>query len=167
VRVICATNQDLYALVQQRAFRQDLLYRINTIEIRLPPLRERIDDIALLAEHFLRQFAAKYQRPVDGFSAALLREMKRYHWPGNIRELQHAVERAVIMSTGDKLQLEDFFFRPAAAGETLPEGLQIEEAEKQLIVKALGKHHGNITEAARELGLTRASLYRRIEKYKL
>jgi DNA-binding NtrC family response regulator len=167
VRVICATNQDLYALVQQRAFRQDLLYRINTIEIRLPPLRERIDDIALLAEHFLRQFAAKYGRPAAGFSAALLREMKRYHWPGNIRELQHAVERAVIMSTGDKLEPEDFFFRPAAAGETLPDGLQIEEAEKQLIVKALGKHHGNITEAARELGLTRASLYRRIEKYKL
>lgn len=167
LRLICATNQDLYALVAQRSFRQDLLYRINTIEIKLPPLRDRDGDILLLAEHFLRQFATKYQRPISGFSAALVREMNRYHWPGNIRELQHAVERAVIMSKSDRLQPEDFFFRPSSEAENTLQSMQLEDAEKQLITKALSKHHGNITEAARELGLTRASLYRRIEKYKL
>lgn len=168
VRLISATNQDLHAMAAQRSFRQDLLYRINTIEIKLPPLRERPEDISALGAHFLAVYAAKYKREVSGFSPALLREMQRYHWPGNVRELQHAVERAVIMSVSDKLQSEDFFFRNTAADTgTLPETMHLEEVEKQLIEKALAKHHGNITEAARELGLTRASLYRRIEKHNL
>jgi DNA-binding NtrC family response regulator len=169
VRVIAATNQDLYEAVRNRSFRQDLLYRINTIEIQLPPLRERPEDIEALAAYFLKEFARKYNRPVRGFSAALLKEMYRYPWPGNVRELQHAVERAVIMAPGDVLRPEDFFFRQSAgAGDTAElHSMNLEEVEKQLIIKALNKHYGNITEAAQELGLTRASLYRRLEKYNL
>jgi DNA-binding NtrC family response regulator len=168
VRVVAATNQNLFEAVKNRTFRQDLLYRINTIEIQLPPLRERSDDIEPLATHFLKDFARKYKRPVNGLSAALLKEMHRYPWPGNIRELQHAVERAVIMSKGEKLQPEDFFFREAGQNFDLSvPTMNLEETEKQLIMKALQKHHGNITEAAAELGLTRASLYRRLEKYQL
>ncbi len=168
VRVVAATNQNLFDAVKNRTFRQDLLYRINTIEIQLPSLRERTDDIEPLALHFLKEFSRKYQRPVSGLSAALLKEMYRYAWPGNVRELQHAVERAVIMAQGEKLQPEDFFFRQAGNGQDfdLPT-MNLDDMEKQLIVKALQKYHGNITEAAAELGLTRASLYRRLEKYNL
>jgi DNA-binding NtrC family response regulator len=169
VRVIAATNSDLYDAVKNRSFRQDLLYRINTIEIQIPPLRERTDDIEVLALHFLKEFCKKYNRNVLGLSALLLKEMHRYPWPGNVRELQHAVERAVIMSKGDKLHPEDFFFRQA--GSDGMEGnfptMNLDDMEKQLITKALQKYHGNITEAASELGLTRASLYRRLEKYQL
>jgi DNA-binding NtrC family response regulator len=169
VRVVAATNQDLYESVKNRSFRQDLLYRINTIEIQLPPLRERADDIEPLATHFLQQFSQKYNRSTNGLSAALVKEMQRYPWPGNIRELQHAVERAVIMAKSDKLQPEDFFFRDGRSAQTstdLPT-MNLDDMEKQLIMKALQKYHGNITEAAQELGLTRASLYRRLEKYQL
>lgn len=168
VRVLTATNQNLFEAVNQRLFRQDLLYRINTIEIHLPPLRERTEDIEPLALHFMTDFARKYKRPVHGLSAALLKEMHRYPWPGNIRELQHAVERAVIMSKTEKLQPEDFFFREAGQHRDLDlPTMNLDDMEKQLIMKALQKHHGNITEAATELGLTRASLYRRLEKYQL
>lgn len=170
VRVIAATNQNLYDAVKNRTFRQDLLYRINTIEIQLPPLRERTEDIEPLATHFLTQFAQKYHRPIKGFSAELMKEMCRYPWPGNVRELQHAVERAVIMARGEKLQPEDFFFRQSEHGGAVNGDLStmnLDDMEKQLIMKALQKYHGNITEAAQELGLTRASLYRRLEKYNL
>lgn len=171
VRVIAATNQNLFEAVKNRTFRQDLLYRINTIELQVPPLRERTDDIEPLAQHFLKEFARKYNRAVSGLSAALLKEMQRYPWPGNVRELQHAVERAVIMARGDKLQPEDFFFRQPGAedrgGATDLPTMNLDDMEKQLIMKALQKYHGNITEAAAELGLTRASLYRRLEKYQL
>lgn len=168
VRVVSATNQNLFEAVNNRTFRQDLLYRINTIEIQIPPLRERTEDIELLAQHFLQNFARKYNRPVHGLSATLLKEMMRYPWPGNIRELQHAVERAVIMSTSDRLQPEDFFFRSMGqSGDFDLPTMNLDEMEKQLITKALQKYHGNITEAAAELGLTRASLYRRLEKYQL
>ena len=169
VRVIAATNQNLFEAVKQRSFRQDLLYRINTIEIQLPALRDRPDDIEPLAQHFLQLFSQKYGRNVQAFSPALLKEMYRYTWPGNIRELQHAVERAVIMAKNDTLQPEDFFFREKnASTEDLDfSTMNLDEMEKQLIIKALSKHYGNITEAAQELGLTRASLYRRLEKYNL
>lgn len=168
VRVVAATNQNLFDAVKNRTFRQDLLYRINTIEIHLPPLRERTDDIEPLAHHFLKDFSKKYKRNVTGLSAALMKELHRYPWPGNIRELQHAVERAVIMSKGEKLQPEDFFFREAEQGRDLDlPTMNLDDMEKQLIMKALQKYHGNITEAAAELGLTRASLYRRLEKYNL
>ena len=149
VRVLTATNQNLFEAVNQRLFRQDLLYRINTIEIHLPPLRERTEDIEPLAQHFMKDFARKYKRPVHGLSAALLKEMHRYPWPGNIRELQHAVERAVIMSKTEKLQPEDFFFREAGQNRDLDlSTMNLDDMEKQLIMKALQKHHGNITEAA-------------------
>ncbi len=168
VRVLTATNQNLFEVVKNRVFRQDLLYRINTIEIQLPPLRERMEDIEPLAQHFMKDFARKYKRSVTSLSASLLKEMHRYPWPGNIRELQHAVERAVIMSKTEKLQPEDFFFRDAGQNNELDlPTMNLDEMEKQLILKALQKHHGNITEAATELGLTRASLYRRLEKYQL
>ena len=169
VRVVAATNQSLYEMVKHRTFRQDLLYRINTIEIQLPALRERPDDIEPLAAHFLTQFSQKYNRTVREFSPALLKEMYRYAWPGNVRELQHAVERAVIMAQQDTLQPADFFFRDAgqASGGNELVTMNLDDMEKQLIMKALNKHYGNITEAAQELGLTRASLYRRLEKYNL
>ncbi len=146
---LTATNQNLFEAVKNRTFRQDLLYRINTIEIQLPPLRDRTEDIEPLAQHFLKDFARKYKRSVSGLSAALLKEMHRYPWPGNIRELQHAVERAVIMTKGEKLQPEDFFFREAGQNREvdLPT-MNLDDMEKQLIMKALQKYHGNITEAA-------------------
>ena len=168
VRVIAATNMDLYGMVKDRSFRQDLLYRINTIEIKIPALRERTDDIEPLANHFLLDFAKKYKRSTHRFSAALIKEMIRYPWPGNVRELRHAVERAVIMSKTETLDTNDFFFRDDTGNAEIDLPLMhLEEAEKQLIVKALNKYYGNITEAAKELGLTRASLYRRLEKHKL
>jgi len=166
IRLICATNEPLYDRVAQRTFRQDLLYRINTIEIKLPALRERPEDILPLAEHFLKVYRKKYNRPVNAISAALGKQLQRYHWAGNVRELQHAVERAVILSQGNALQPEDFFFETRQ--ETAPsfdQTYQLEEVEKMLIIKTLKKFNGNITEAAREMGLTRQALYRRVEKY--
>ncbi len=171
VRVICATNMPLYDMVQRKTFRQDLLYRINTIELELPPLRDRLDDIVPLAEHYLQSYRKKYNRNVTLLSPALVKRMQKYNWPGNVRELQHAIERAVIMSQSPVLQPEDFFFGPIREQpeeETITNGtMHIDEVEKMLIRKALKKYNGNITEAAQELGLTRSSLYRRLEKYGL
>jgi DNA-binding NtrC family response regulator len=167
VRLICATNRPLYDMVGSGEFRQDLLYRINTIEIQLPSLRERLEDIPLLAEHFLRQFADKYNKPIRSLSNALIKRMQKYTWPGNIRELQHAMERAVIMSRNQVLDIEDFFNdnqREKEADFNM-EAFNIEEMERILIRKAIQKYNGNITKAANELGLTRSSLYRRMEKY--
>lgn len=167
LRVIAATNIDLGGAVRERRFRQDLLYRLNTIELRLPALRDRIDDIEPLANHFLALFSKKYDRKITAISAACLKELRRYSWPGNIRELQHAVERAVILSAGEVLRPEDFFFDSPENGPLGNPSMNLEETEKQLIIRALQKFHGNITEAANELGLTRASLYRRLEKYQI
>jgi DNA-binding NtrC family response regulator len=171
-RLISATNIPLVEMVEKNSFRQDLLYRLNTIELHLPPLRERIEDIPLLANHYLQFYNKKYKRNVKHLSPALLSKLEQYPWPGNIRELQHAMERAVIMcGQNNTLQVEDFFFTQPS--DALPkekanlDNLQIEEVEKILIQKALKKHNGNITHAASELGLTRASLYRRLEKYGL
>lgn len=170
VRLICATNEPIHARVAQRTFRQDLLYRINTIEVKLPPLRERIEDILPLAEHFLKIYRKKYNRPVSTISAALVKQLQRYQWAGNVRELQHAIERAVILCQTNVLQPEDFFeghpFEKQQ--DTLPsfeQTFQLDEMEKMLIIKTLKKFNGNITEAAREMGLTRQALYRRVEKY--
>lgn len=170
VRLICATNEPIHARIAQRTFRQDLLYRINTIEIKLPPLRERIEDIVPLAEHFLKLYRKKYNRPVSSISAALIKQLQRYHWAGNVRELQHAIERAVILCQGSVLQPEDFFEGQPFENQpdTVPsfdQTFQLEEMEKMLIIKTLKKFNGNITEAAREMGLTRQALYRRVEKY--
>jgi len=166
VRLVCATNKAVYKMVNDNTFRQDLLYRINTIEIQIPALRDRKEDIPLLADYFLHVYAKKYNRTVAALSSTVIKLLQKYAWPGNVRELQHALERAVILSQAAILQPEDFTGLRLNASDTLgPETLQLEEMEVLLIKKALRKYNGNITETARELGLTRASLYRRLEKY--
>ena len=171
VRLICATNANLTegAGGAPMRFRQDLLYRINTIELTLPPLRDRPTDIGPLAEHFARKYAKQYNRPVSAISPALLAEMKQYRWPGNVRELQHAVERAVILGQGKTLEPGDFVFRKDASATTSPvnETLQLEDIERQLIKQTMQKYRGSITDVARELGLSRQALYRRLEKFGL
>ncbi len=167
LRLICATNDSLGKMVENQEFRQDLLYRINTIEINMPPLRERSEDIPLLAGHFLKQYRAKYRKEISGITNQAIQYLKEYHWPGNIRELEHAVERAVIMTDENQLQKGDFLLTSVTGNDQqLPlSGLNLEEVEKTVIRKAMDKHEGNISHAAEELGLTRASLYRRLEKY--
>jgi transcriptional regulator with PAS, ATPase and Fis domain len=157
-------------MVKENKFRQDLLYRINTVEIHIPPLRERKEDIPQLAEHFLESYAQKYNMPSKRIHPSALKRLEIHHWPGNIRELQHAVERAVIMSDSNILMANDFFLNQkeeAESQETIVDSTNLEETEKILIRKVIDKHGGNISKAAKELGLTRASLYRRIEKYGL
>jgi two-component system, NtrC family, response regulator HydG len=167
IRLICATNMPLHQMVKDGTFRQDLLYRINTVEIKVPPLCDRVEDIPLLAQHYLDYYARKYHKPVNTISAGAMDKLKRYPWPGNIRELQHAIERAVIMTDSPSLQESDFLFsRPVSSSASL-ETLNLDEVEKAAIVKALSLFSGNISKAADELGLTRASLYRRMEKYGL
>jgi transcriptional regulator with PAS, ATPase and Fis domain len=170
IRLICATNMPLYEMVKENRFRQDLLYRINTIEIEIPALRERFEDIPLLATHFLKYYAQKYDKSVTKISEGAMTRMHKHPWPGNIRELQHAIERAVILSNSSVLQPEDFNFTPSSGkedGQLSLEQYNLEEVEKLLIRKVLKKYNGNITQAATELGLTRSSLYRRLEKYGL
>jgi two-component system response regulator HydG len=167
IRLICATNMPLHQMVKDGTFRQDLLYRINTVEIKVPPLCDRVEDISLLAQHYLDYYARKYHKPVNTISAGAMDKLKRYPWPGNIRELQHSIERAVIMTDSPSLQESDFLFsRPVSSSASL-ETLNLDEVEKAAIVKALNLFSGNISKAADELGLTRASLYRRMEKYGL
>lgn len=168
VRLICATNIDLHAAVRDGSFRQDLLYRINTIELFIPPLRERGNDVSLLADHFLKRYSLKYKKEIDGFSREARQLLKQYHWPGNVRELQHVIERAVILSDQKKLQYDDFMLRtPVACYREKEEKFNLEELEKNTIQEALLHCSGNLTQAADLLGITRTSLYRRLEKYSL
>ena len=169
IRLICATNEPIQEMVHSNEFRQDLLYRINTIEIHLPALRERTEDIPLLAEHFLRQYSRKYDKEITKISEPAFKKLQTYTWPGNVRELQHAVERAVIMTDHSVLQPEDFLLTSLHGDESTMvfHDYNLEEVEKTVIRKALDKHEGNISKSAEELGLTRASLYRRMEKYDL
>ncbi len=169
VRVICATNMSLYEMVEEGKFRQDLLYRVNTVEIQTPPLRDRLDDIPDLVEHFLGVYIKKYRLQKKKVSVAAIKRLKKHNWPGNIRELQHSVERAVIMSEESSLQAHDFFLTKPIQKDALlnAENLNLGETERILIRKVIDKHGGNISKAAKELGLTRASLYRRIEKHDL
>lgn len=171
IRLICATNMPLYEMVKDQAFRQDLLYRINTVEIQLPALRDRVEDIPLLVDHFLQLYSQKYQKKGAKVAANTLKKLQKYHWPGNIRELRHAVERAVILSEERILQPSDFTFhiedREIGQGELPIDGFNLEEMEKMMIRKAITHHRGNISQAARDLGITRAALYRRMEKYGL
>ena len=169
VRLICATNMPIYQMAKEGNFRQDLLYRINTVEITLPLLSERIEDIPLLVDHFLQQFAHKYKKNIKGVSSAAMKKLRQYNWPGNVRELQHSVERAVILSESKILQPNDFMLKaPQNVGnEGTLNTFNIEDIERDVIQKALRKNNGNISQAAKELGLTRASLYRRLEKYAL
>jgi DNA-binding NtrC family response regulator len=170
IRLICATNMPIYDMVNDNTFRQDLLYRINTVEIHLPALRERMEDIKVLSEHFVDMYCRKYRKASKTISASTLKKFEKYKWPGNIRELQHAIERAVIMSDKNTLMSEDFFFLSQSgdvSDEQRNESLDLDEVEKSTIRKAITKHNGNISKAAKELGLTRASLYRRLEKHGL
>jgi len=170
IRLICATNMPLYDMVKENRFRQDLLYRINTIEVEIPPLRERLEDIPLLANHFLKHYSEKYNKNVSKISEAAATRMHKHPWPGNIRELQHAIERAIILSNSQVLQPEDFNLTASSQkedGQLSLEQYNLEDVEKLLIRKVLKKHNGNITQAASELGLTRSSLYRRLEKHGL
>ena len=171
VRLLCATNMPVYDMVGEGGFRQDLLYRINTIEVRIPALRERPGDIEALVDHYLDQYGKKYGRPVRGLSGGALEKLRAYAWPGNVRELQHAVERAVIMAEGPRLEADDFLLTapaPAPAGEADTfDSYNLEDVERVVIERVLRKHQGNVSHAARELGLTRTSLYRRMEKYGL
>ncbi len=169
VRLICATNNDIHQMIREEFFRQDLLYRINTVEIHLPPLREKIGDIPLLSDHFLGIYAKKYRKDIKGISSEALKKLTQYPWPGNVRELQHSLERAVIMSDSDTLQSDDFLLsnRSERVAEIEIDTYNLEEVEKNIIVKVLKQNQGNITQAASILGLTRTSLYRRMEKYGL
>ena len=168
IRLICATNMPIYDMVRDNKFRQDLLYRINTIEMQIPSLAERVEDIPLLAEHFIKIYSGKYGKNVHKLSDGALSRMTKYNWPGNVRELQHSIERAVIMSSSSILQPEDFSFsntQERDENNVMLDKFHLEEVEKILIRKVLKKFNGNITLAASELGLTRSSLYRRLEKY--
>lgn len=169
IRLICATNMPIYEMVNERQFRQDLLYRINTVEIYLPPLRERHDDIILLSKHFVDSYCRKYRKEKKAFAPSTQKRLQKYSWPGNVRELQHAIERAVILSDNSTLLPEDFFFlaNNQHAEDIESESFNLETVERQIIQKAIKKHNGNISKAAKELGLTRASLYRRLEKHGL
>lgn len=167
IRLICATNMPLAQMVKEGKFRQDLLYRINTVEITIPPLGDRVDDIPMLANHFLHHYAKKYRKEVLNISAEAMNKLKKYPWPGNVRELQHAIERAVIMADSATLQESDFLFSRKGIDANTTDSLNLDEVEKAAVVKAIQLHNGNISKAAEELGLTRASLYRRMEKYGL
>ncbi|MBV9880856.1 MAG: sigma-54-dependent Fis family transcriptional regulator, partial [Gemmatirosa sp.] len=167
VRVISATNADLRAEVSAGRFREDLLYRLNTVEIRLPALRERRDDIPLLAQHFLRMHAARYRKPLKGFDRDALQLLLSHPWPGNVRELDHAVERAVLLAAGDAVRATDFaLYVDRGAGAALEE-MTLEAVEKVLIQKALARWNGNVSHAAQALGLSRSALYRRMAQYGL
>lgn len=169
IRLICATNMPIYNMVKNSEFRQDLLYRINTVELHLPPLRDRQKDIQLLADHFAEMYCKKYRKPTKTFAANTIKRLQKYTWPGNVRELQHAIERTVIMSDNNNLTPEDFFFltNNPQADDINIENYNLESVEKSVIQRAINKHNGNISKAAKELGLTRASLYRRLEKHGL
>jgi len=152
-------------MVKDGKFRQDLLYRINTVEITIPPLCERVDDIPMLANHFLNYYAKKYRKNVLTISSEAIIKLKKYAWPGNVRELQHSIERALIMADSPALQESDFLFSRKRTDGPPSDTLNLDEVEKAAVVKAIQLHNGNISKAAEELGLTRASLYRRMEKY--
>lgn len=167
IRLICASNIPIHDMVSRNEFRQDLLYRINTVEVHIPPLRERHEDILLLTGYFFKIYCNKYKKSGKKVSSAAQKKLESYHWPGNVRELQHAIERAVILTDSNVLQPEDFFFsKSEKESENLSfDNYNLEEVEKAVINKVIEKYKGNITQAAHELGLTRTSLYRRMEKY--
>jgi DNA-binding NtrC family response regulator len=166
VRLISATNADLQAEVAAGKFRQDLLFRLNTIQLHLPPLRERREDIELLAQHFLKQHVTRYRKAITGFDESALQAMRHHSWPGNVRELDHAVERGVLMATGKVIRGGDLGLNPGNATPRLEE-MSIDEVEAFLIKKTLARCEGNARRAAEELGLSRSAFYRRLEKYGL
>ncbi|MCP2044018.1 sigma-54 dependent transcriptional regulator [Pontibacter sp. HSC-36F09] len=170
VRLLCATNMPLADLANNAHFRKDLIYRINTVEITIPPLRKRGSDIILLAKHFMKVYAGKYMKPTLELSKPAQEKLLRYHYPGNVRELQYAIERAVIMADSALLSAEDILFSPIEAAPLMEDTVaetNLEELEKTTINRVLERHGGNMTKAAKELGITRTALYRRLNKYEL
>lgn len=169
IRLICATNVGLSVLADESKFRKDLIYRINTVEIHVPPLRERENDVVLLAKHFTERYAEKYFKPEGAFDENFTKKLKTYMFPGNVRELQHALERAVIMAESTVLSAEDLVFSnlEAPLGYSMPSNGNLEEIEKNTIIRVLEKNKGNISKSAKELGITRAALYRRLNKHGL
>jgi two-component system response regulator HydG len=168
IRLICATNVPLHELANENHFRKDLIYRINTVEINMPPLRKRSEDIVILARHFAKLYASKYLKPAMDFEPAALQKLKMYNYPGNVRELQYTIERAVIMADEHILRADDLIFSILETpGESIinEDNIQLSTLEKNAILRVIEKHNGNITRAAKELGLTRTALYRRLSKY--
>ncbi len=168
IRLICATNLPLHELANENRFRKDLIYRINTVEINMPPLRRRGEDIVLLAQHFAKMYATKYLKTAMEFDMAALQKLKGYNYPGNVRELQYTVERAVIMADDPVLHADDLIFSILESAPDTPvddDNIPLSTMEKNAILKVIEKHNGNITRAAKELGLTRTALYRRLSKY--
>ncbi len=167
VRIISATNTDLQAACATGQFREDLLFRLNTVEIHLPPLRDRREDIPTLATHFLKRNATRYRRPIHGFETPALQLLMQYAWPGNVRELEHTLERAVLMCRGEQIQAADLGLNLQRPQNQNLDELDLEAVESILIRKALQRFQGNVSQAAEALGLSRGALYRRMEKYGL
>ncbi len=170
IRLLCATNVPMAILADEQRFRKDLIYRINTVEVQVPPLRERGKDIILLAEHFLGVYSRKYNKDFEVFDSPALQKLRSYHYPGNVRELQYCIERAVIMAEGEVVTDTDIVFSPIERAEALPAtspatGNNLIDLERNTIKSVVDKHNGNISKAARELGITRTALYRRLNKY--
>jgi DNA-binding NtrC family response regulator len=167
VRILSATNANIQAEVEAGRFREDLLFRLNTIEIHLPPLRERKEDIPLLAMHFLRQSSQRYRKNLTGFEPTALKLLLDHPWPGNVRELDHSVERAVLLAEGPEVRASDLGLRPVREGTLRIEDMSLEDVERALIQKAMGRYGGNVSHASQALGLSRSALYRRLQKYGL
>lgn len=167
IRLICATNCILPSRVKEGLFREDLLYRINTIQIEVPPLRDRVDDIPVLAFHFLKVYCEKYNKPARKINTQALEKLGNYPWPGNIRELQHSIEKAVILSDSSLLGPSDFTFNATSKGVTDSDNTTLEEMEKKLIAESIRKHDNNLSIVASKLGITRQTLYNKLKKYDL
>ncbi|MEO6549771.1 MAG: sigma-54 dependent transcriptional regulator [Ferruginibacter sp.] len=170
IRLICATNLPLTELANENKFRKDLVYRINTVEITIPPLRKRKDDILMLAKYYANIYAEKYRKPVPEFDAACQDKLLQYHYPGNVRELQYSIERAMIMAEEELLHAGDIIFSPLESSAVMTEeagNFKLSSMEKNTILKVIEKHNGNISKAAKELGITRTALYRRLSKYEI
>ncbi|WP_159519832.1 sigma-54-dependent transcriptional regulator [Sunxiuqinia indica] len=167
IRLICATNKNLPELVEKGLFREDLLYRINTIQIEVPPLRDRGNDILILADFFLKKYAYKYDKASLKLNNQAQDKLLKYHWPGNIRELEHSIEKAVILSENNILKADDFFLRPVTGVKSETDTLRLEEMEKRMIILALEKTPGNVTAAAEQLGITRQTLYNKMKKFRI
>jgi DNA-binding NtrC family response regulator len=167
VRVLSATNVDIRTEIAEGRFREDLLYRLNTVELRLPPLRERREDIPLLATHFLGRQSTQYRKSVESFTPDAMQALLSYEWPGNIRELEHTVERAVLLSHGTRVEVADLNLRPRSDEVPTLDEMALEDVERLLIQKALRRHDGNVSQAAAALGLSRSALYRRLQRFGL
>lgn len=167
VRLISATNANLSEEVDEGRFRQDLLFRLNTVEVHIPPLRERREDISLLADHFLRRYISRYRSPVSGIEPSAMELLMAYAWPGNVRELDHMMERAVLMARRDRITASDCNLKPSDKPADDLENMSLEDVERHLITKALARYSGNVRKASEVLGLSRSAFYRRLEKYGL